>query len=313
MGEMNHSVESGGGRGIGERLERRRLERGLTLREVEEATKIRTRYLEGLEREDYTQLPDAVYVRGFLKTYADYLGLDGDAFAREMKEQRAPRRERQMDGYERPRDGGGRDSERPVIQPGGLAGTGRRRISGATIATILAVLVVLAVVIGALYRVGLGAGPGDPESEAASGARNAPASKAATRDAPASGAGSDEAAATAAPATTEEASAGEATEGAATQRGVGTTTGSLNEEIRATVRVTEEGPSWISVTTDGEVADEQIAPVGYERTFTATDRFTIVSGNAGGLEMEINGQDIGSLGQYGEYVEREFTLTEPVE
>jgi len=312
MGEMNHSGESGGGRGIGERLERRRLERGLTLREVEEATKIRTRYLEGLEREDYTQLPDAVYVRGFLKTYADYLGLDGDVFAREMKEQRAPRRERQMDGYERPRDREGRDSERPVLQPGGLAGTGRRRISGATIATILVVLLVLAVVIGALYRVGLGAGPGDPETEAASGARNAPASKAATRDAPVGEAGSGEAAVTA-PASTEEASAGGATEEAATQRGVGTTTGSLNEEIRATVRVTEEGPSWISITTDGEVADEQIASVGYERTFTAADRFVIVSGNAGGLEVEINGQDIGSLGQYGEYVEREFTLTEPVE
>ena len=79
---------------IGRILEQQRKERGLSLEEVEQATKIRKRYLTGLEREDYTILPDAVYARGFLKTYANYLGLDGEALSQQLKSNRKPRRER---------------------------------------------------------------------------------------------------------------------------------------------------------------------------------------------------------------------------
>ncbi|MGI8865693.1 MAG: helix-turn-helix domain-containing protein, partial [Rubrobacteraceae bacterium] len=64
------------GPNIGPTLLEARTEKGLSLDDVEQATKIRKRYIEGLERDDYTVLPDAVYVQGFLKTYANYLGLD---------------------------------------------------------------------------------------------------------------------------------------------------------------------------------------------------------------------------------------------
>jgi cytoskeletal protein RodZ len=75
-------------------LEIIRKERGLTLEEVECATKIHKPYLVALEREHYGALPDAVYARGFLKTYANYLGLDGEELSREFKDRRKPRRER---------------------------------------------------------------------------------------------------------------------------------------------------------------------------------------------------------------------------
>src|SRR3712207_4613189 len=69
---------------IGRTLERARAERGLSLWQVEDATKIRARYLRDLEREDFDVLP-AVYVLGSLKTYADFLGLDGAALSRQLK------------------------------------------------------------------------------------------------------------------------------------------------------------------------------------------------------------------------------------
>jgi transcriptional regulator with XRE-family HTH domain len=75
-----------GDRQIGPTLEHARKERGLTLEEVEHATKIRKRYLVDLERENYGALPDAVYVRGFVKIYANYLGLDGEQLSREFNE-----------------------------------------------------------------------------------------------------------------------------------------------------------------------------------------------------------------------------------
>src|SRR5918997_2016817 len=77
---------------IGRTLERARAERGLSLWEVEDATKIRARYLHDLERENFDVLP-AVYVLGSLKTYADFLGLDGEALARELKHRQEPTQE----------------------------------------------------------------------------------------------------------------------------------------------------------------------------------------------------------------------------
>lgn len=61
---------------LGETLRRARQEKGLTLEQAEEATKIRDRLLIALEEEDYSVLPDRVYTKGLLKIYARFLGLD---------------------------------------------------------------------------------------------------------------------------------------------------------------------------------------------------------------------------------------------
>jgi cytoskeleton protein RodZ len=69
---------------IGRTLRLAREMRGLSLQQVEEATKIRARYLRDLENENFEVLP-AVYMLGSLKTYAEHLGLDGAAITGELK------------------------------------------------------------------------------------------------------------------------------------------------------------------------------------------------------------------------------------
>ena len=61
---------------LGETLQRARQARGLTLEEVERDTRISRRYLQALENENFGLLPAPVYARGFLRTYARYLGLE---------------------------------------------------------------------------------------------------------------------------------------------------------------------------------------------------------------------------------------------
>jgi cytoskeleton protein RodZ len=61
---------------LGETLQRARLARGVTLQEAERTTRISHRYLEALENENFGLLPAPVYARGFLRTYARYLGLE---------------------------------------------------------------------------------------------------------------------------------------------------------------------------------------------------------------------------------------------
>jgi helix-turn-helix protein len=68
---------------IGNSLREARVRQQLELTEVELATKIRSRYLRALEEEAFEALPAQTYVKGFLRTYADYLGLDGQLYVDE--------------------------------------------------------------------------------------------------------------------------------------------------------------------------------------------------------------------------------------
>lgn len=60
---------------VGNRLREERLKRGLTLEEVAKATKIRTNFLASIEKGEYNKLPSSAYATGFVKNYADFLGL----------------------------------------------------------------------------------------------------------------------------------------------------------------------------------------------------------------------------------------------
>jgi hypothetical protein len=68
---------------IGNSLREARTRRGLDFPELEQGTKIRAKYLRALEDEAFETLPSATYVKGFLRTYADYLGLDGQLYVDE--------------------------------------------------------------------------------------------------------------------------------------------------------------------------------------------------------------------------------------
>jgi cytoskeleton protein RodZ len=271
---------------IGQILEATRKERGLTLEEAEHATKIRKRYLVGLEREDYGALPDAVYAQGFLKTYANYLGLDGEELSREFKDRRKPRRERGI-SYGAPKKS---EFDQPLINPGELGSARRRKtVSGTTILTLLVALLVLGAVVGALYYVGRGvqisgenpAPSKSSEGQAADGSKpeagGAP-EKGAQEDAPGEGSGGSNAAGT-------------------------------GEADSLTVVVSVEGSaSWLSVLADGTLAYEQIARPGFSQTFEAQREISIRTGNAGAVGVEVNGQELGKLGESGEVLTRDFTL-----
>ena len=68
---------------IGTSLREARSRRQIGLPQAEQATKIRAKYLRALEDERFDELPSETYVKGFLRTYADYLGLDGQLYVDE--------------------------------------------------------------------------------------------------------------------------------------------------------------------------------------------------------------------------------------
>ena len=95
---------------IGSSLREARLRQGLDFPEIEQATKIRGKYLRALEDEQFTLLPAETYVKGFLRSYAEYLGLDGQLYVDEFnsryvvgEDQPAPRPRRSTQPSRRPR------------------------------------------------------------------------------------------------------------------------------------------------------------------------------------------------------------------
>jgi cytoskeleton protein RodZ len=69
---------------IGNSLREARMRRGVDFAQAELATKIRGKYLRALEDEQFELLPAQTYVKGFLRTYAEYLGLDGQLYVDEF-------------------------------------------------------------------------------------------------------------------------------------------------------------------------------------------------------------------------------------
>jgi len=133
--------------GVGKTLREARERRGIDLAEVEARTRIRTRFLRALESEEWDVLPGEAYVRGFIRTYAGYLGLDGARLAEQH---------RRDVGADRPGEGllGGD----PARMPAG--GSRRRRLSPRALA-----FLVSAALVGMLVAIGL-LGGGD-ESQVA--------------------------------------------------------------------------------------------------------------------------------------------------
>lgn len=78
------------GTGIGVTLREARNRRKVDLSEVEAAIKIRVRYLQAIENEEWDALPGGPYTRGFIRTYANYLGLDGERLVDDYRRSTVP-------------------------------------------------------------------------------------------------------------------------------------------------------------------------------------------------------------------------------
>jgi cytoskeleton protein RodZ len=121
---------------IGDQLRETRMRNRIDIAEVEAATKIRAKYLRALENEEWDLLPGPTFVKTFLRTYADYLGLD----ARNLVEDYRSR-------YERP--------AAQELTPFGTSFGGRRsRPRRQIFAPWMAVIVGVLALVGALYALG---------------------------------------------------------------------------------------------------------------------------------------------------------------
>jgi len=292
---------------IGPALRKARIQQGLSLEDIEQATKIRKRYLDGLEREDYDLLPTAVYVQGFLKTYANYLGLDGDEISQEFKRSQMPEEARRV-GYPAP---GNSDFDEPLINPGGVAGARRRRISGGAIVTAAVALLVLFLVVGGLYFVGRGSQPvsetGPPQADPGAQQGQTGEGEQASADDPPAGIAETTQEPSLEQETTTEAIPETTDDTMLETTSENTPESSPSGTLQAEVRV-EGRPSWLEIQADGETSFARVAEPGFSETFEARRKLKLTTGDAGAVSVSVNGQEVGVLGESGEVLTRKWTL-----
>jgi cytoskeleton protein RodZ len=129
---------------VGKKLREARTRRKLSLADIEEATKIRGRYLQAIENDEWDQLPSDTYARAFIRTYGRFLGLDGERLAEEQ---------RQSSGAARPGERLPRVDPRPRPVSRRRSSTGRWSLPPRVVAAL-----VIALVIAALLAIGLSTG-----------------------------------------------------------------------------------------------------------------------------------------------------------
>lgn len=92
MFKNNFTTKSVGTLTLGEKLKKLRSDRRISLNEVSKQTMIQVKYLEYLEEGRYDKLPADVYVKGFLRNYAEFLGIDENILVRTYEKERGIKR-----------------------------------------------------------------------------------------------------------------------------------------------------------------------------------------------------------------------------
>ena len=130
---------------IGNSLREARIRRGVDFAQAELATKIRGKYLRALEDEQFALLPAQTYVKGFLRTYAEYLGLDGQLYVDEFNS-------RFVTGADAHEPRARRSTARPHQQR-------HRRLETNVVLVALAAIAVLTVIVISAWKAGDGGSP----------------------------------------------------------------------------------------------------------------------------------------------------------
>jgi cytoskeleton protein RodZ len=127
---------------IGTSLREARLRKQIDIPEAEQGTKIRAKYLRALEDEQFELLPAQPYVKGFLRSYAEYLGLDGQLYVDEYNSR-----------YVIGEDGGGEQPFRPRRRESPRARTpAHRRFEKSVVLLALGAIVAIAALVFAAFK-----------------------------------------------------------------------------------------------------------------------------------------------------------------
>jgi len=235
---------------LGEQFRAAREARGLSLSDVAEHIRIRSVYLGDIEDENWAEIGAAVYIRGFLRTYARFLGLDPEEAVAQFNKSPAGVRAAEPTGM-----------SRAAQEPEARAPSPLLWVAAAVAVTLVGVVIYTALT---PRHVALIPSASPLPSNSAQFATPSPGAQASPAARP-------------------------------------------SVAQRNSLRLHLRSGSWVRVTVDGVVQWEGIFARGTTKEFRGKSAVVRV-GNAGGVDIAVNGKSVGTLGRDGDVVERALTL-----
>lgn len=284
--------------GIGEELKRIREEKGLSIYDVEEQTKIKATFIEALEKENFDKIPGRVYVKGFIKNYAKFLGLDYTVYLQEINKHFKEDKSEDILANSKPQ----------LVRPVREKGSSDKVLKGIALLLVLAVLLIGGYKGFEYFMSEKAKGPQiseekpevqpepQPEKEVepaapATEANPAPVTEPEPKPEPT-------------PATEPEAQP---------QPEVTPPAQPVAEKMELEVIMSEGGPGldscWIQVIVDGKLEFEQTIFAGREpMKFTGYKTIDFTYGNGAAVRIKVNGVDQGVLGAQAEVGTRRYKI-----
>lgn len=273
---------------------------GITLEEIENTTKIRTKYLKAIEDDKFDEIPGKVYAKGFVKSYAKYLKIDQEPVIIEMIEEafgenkavleesttveaEIPKREEKHSIVEK------RPKREQPIEDKPL----NQKIS--RIIGISALFVVLLLLVGGIYSLS----NNDDEQDNIND-NNIIVDSQTNTDV-------DD------PDNIDANNTDEDTDNTDVSPITPSDSKTTYDGLNMTITLLDVQPNkidkcWLQVMADGKLLWEETLNEGANKTVTATDSIRIKAGNAGVVQITLNDQDLGTMGSYSQVVTKEYTL-----
>ncbi len=286
---------------VGEILKKERERQGLDLAAIAERTRIKLQYLQALERDDFDSLPGRFFARSFTTQYAEHLGVNNEQLQSELQRQIAP-----PDVFSTAGSGSeaiqiGRDFYVDPLPEGSASAVSARKLTASVVMLAAAI-----VACGAIFWLWQRSQISSTLAESGKPAVSDPASIPETVSPPAAQPLIPEVAPTPtpAPAVAEQAPASGFTD-PSTPSG------------RIKLAVTAKEQTWLRITVDGKVKVERVLMAGESSVTAGNENARILLGNAGGVDVQFNGENIGPVGPRGqvrtvEFTPEKWTVIEPV-
>jgi cytoskeleton protein RodZ len=271
---------------IGETLRRERVKRNLDLDRVSRELKISSRLLEAIEAERFDKLPGGVFVKSFVRQYARLLELDEDDIASELQRMLDPAPAvAQVAASAKP------DGDIPLPRVKGWEMVGDQGWRWTSSLPALALVVVVMLVCSLVYSWWQRTRHAGPAHEvAAVPAQAIPAPQTPPADRTRSAVPTAVAAPTPSPSSPKQTGAERVAVAAAVEPNAGA--------VR--VQLIAQEPVWVSVQADGKFIFSDILDTGQSRNVEAGSTVRLRLGNAGGIEIALNGKPIGPVGPKGQ-------------
>jgi cytoskeleton protein RodZ len=276
---------------VGETLRRERLRKDLSLEQISRETKISARLLDAIERDQFDLLPGGVFAKSFVRQYAHFLGLDEDEMSAEVEKAINPVGD--VPGFA--------SASEPVFKVPRVAeweGMGRPSSSALpALALVVTVMLVCSAVYAWWQR---SRRPGPPARTVATEQKAPVASpKPVEPSTLTSAVANNPEAAPKTDVSVPSTAAAQEVAPAPVENG--------NPAATLQVSLAADADDWLRVASDGKVVMSDVLHPGEVKTFTAVDGLRLRIGDAGSLQLTVNGKPAGPLGPKGQVRNVEVT------